>query len=61
MKTIYDQFYQKPNANFTEIAKGYGKEKKIVDDPEYNRILNLNNFNLSVESRITQTTYIKGD
>jgi hypothetical protein len=53
MKAIYDRLYNNSEANFTLIANTYGKEKKIVDDPIYNRVLNLNNFNLSKEARIT--------
>ena len=43
--TIYDKFYGKGAANFTTIARGDAKAKKIVNTPEYNNILNLNNFN----------------
>ncbi|CAD8157656.1 unnamed protein product [Paramecium octaurelia] len=60
--TIYDQFWNNSKANFTTIARGFTKFKNITldSDNERNNILNLNNFNQSVESRVIQETYNRG-
>jgi predicted DNA-binding protein YlxM (UPF0122 family) len=51
MLTIYMQFYNNSKANFTTIAKEFAKKKTIVNDTIKNNVLNLNNFNQSIESR----------
>ncbi|CAD8173029.1 unnamed protein product [Paramecium pentaurelia] len=57
--TIYDKFIglgSKPN--FTTVARGDAVYSKIVDDPEKNNILNLNNFNQTKEARTYQSNYL---
>ncbi|CAD8074133.1 unnamed protein product [Paramecium primaurelia] len=57
--TIYDKFIglgSKPN--FTTVARGDAVYFKIVDDPEKNNILNLNNFNQTKEARTYQSNYL---
>ena len=53
MLTIYDQFIGVPSANFTAIARGFATFRNITKNTDNvtNNILNLNNFNQSVESR----------
>lgn len=53
MLTIYDQFWGAPRANFTLIARGFATFKNITrnSDNVTNFILNLNNFNQSLEAR----------
>ncbi|CAD8075781.1 unnamed protein product [Paramecium primaurelia] len=60
--TIYDQFWDNPKANFTAIARGFTKFKNITMDSDNvrNNILNLNNFNQSLETRVIQETYNRG-
>ncbi|CAD8203560.1 unnamed protein product [Paramecium pentaurelia] len=60
--TIYDQFWDNPKANFTAIARGFTTFKNITQDSDNvrNYILNLNNFNQSIESRVIQETYNRG-
>jgi len=44
--TIYDLFYGHPEANFSTIARGWGKFRNITNDSDNvtNFIYNLNNF-----------------
>ncbi|CAD8162073.1 unnamed protein product [Paramecium octaurelia] len=60
--TIYDQFWGNPNVNFTYLARGFGKFRNITKDSDNvrNYILNLNNFNQTIESREMQDTYNRG-
>ncbi|CAD8126295.1 unnamed protein product [Paramecium sonneborni] len=62
MMTIYDQFWNNPQANFSGIARGFTKFKNITQnlDNVRNNILNLNNFNQSKEARIIQDVYNRG-
>jgi hypothetical protein len=51
--TLYIKFSKDPTADFTIFAKGYGNLTNMTSDPERNKILSLNNFNHTRESRVT--------
>ena len=53
LRTIYDQFYDNPKANFTLLARGFGTFKNITKDNDNitNFILNLNNLLHAKENR----------
>ncbi|CAD8151019.1 unnamed protein product [Paramecium pentaurelia] len=61
LKTIYDQFYDNPKANFTLLARGFATFRNITKDNDNstNFILNLNNFLHGKENREIQHHYFK--
>ncbi|CAD8065320.1 unnamed protein product [Paramecium sonneborni] len=61
LRTIYDQFYNNPKANFTALARGYAIFRNITKDNDNstNFILNLNNFLHAKENREIQHHYFK--
>lgn len=52
--TIYDMFYEHPEANFSVVARGWGRFRNITNNSDNvtNYIYNLNNFKQTIESRI---------
>ncbi|CAD8168019.1 unnamed protein product [Paramecium pentaurelia] len=61
LMTIYNQFYDNPQANFTLLARGFSSFRNITktSDNSTNFILNLNNFVHAKENREVQHLYFK--